>query len=162
MNERVEPADLGDDALDSLVEVALPAVRALVAVAVRSLAASPVPVTLPQYRVLVTMAEDGPTRAAALAVRLGVDGSTVTRMCDRLLRDGLIVRRADRSDRRAVKVALSATGSAVVEAVRARRREEFASLLRAIPPEHRAGVVAALREIDVASGASDIGSRWIG
>ena len=74
--------------LDLLVESALPAVRGIVAIAMRSLDASPVPLTLPQYRVLVALAESGPTRAAALAGLLGVEGSTVTRMCDRLLRDG--------------------------------------------------------------------------
>jgi DNA-binding MarR family transcriptional regulator len=126
-------------------------VRGIVAVAVRSLDASPVPLTLPQYRVLVTLAESGPTRAAALAGLLGVDGSTVTRMCDRLLRDGLILRRAERSDRRAVRVALSATGQEAVEAVRARRRIEFSTLLQAIPPERRTLVVTALQEIDAAS-----------
>jgi DNA-binding MarR family transcriptional regulator len=145
--------DPGDAHLDRLTEVALPAVRAIVAVAVRSLEASPVPVTLAQYRVLVTMAEEGPTRAATLAALLGVDASTVTRMCDRLVRDGLVLRRNERSDRRAVRVELSAQGAEVVEGVKARRREEFRALLQAIPADRRAGVVAALREIDAASAA---------
>jgi DNA-binding MarR family transcriptional regulator len=140
--------------LDLLVESALPAVRGIVAIAIRSLDASPVPLTLPQYRVLVALAESGPTRAAALADVLGVEGSTVTRMCDRLLRDGLIVRRAERSDRRAVRVALSAVGQEAVEAVRARRRTEFAGLLQAIPNDRRALVVTALQEIDAASRTS--------
>src|SRR5947209_14932961 len=143
---------VGGSELDRLVETALPAVRGIVAVAIRSLDASPVPLTLPQYRVLVALAESGPTRAAALAGVLGVEGSTVTRMCDRLLRDGLIVRRAERSDRRAVRVALSATGKEAVEAVRARRRLEFAALLQAIPAERRTLVVTALQEIDAAGG----------
>lgn len=146
----------GDDVdvdVDRLVEVALPAVRAIVSVAVRSLDASPVPVTLAQYRVLVTMAQQGPTRAAALAAALGVDASTVTRMCDRLVRDGLVIRGGERTDRRAVRVALSPTGEDVVDRVTAQRREEFGALLQVIPAERRAGVVAALQELGAASAA---------
>jgi DNA-binding MarR family transcriptional regulator len=151
-----EHADAGlDDAmyrdLDALAEVALPAVRALVSIAVRALAASPTPVTLPQYRLLVTLSSDGPVRSSALAELLGVDASTVTRMCDRLLRDGLIVRRAEPSDRRALRIALSAKGEQSVAAVTARRRQEFALLLEAIPPPRRPGVIAALRELQAAS-----------
>lgn len=146
------PAPVPDrDDLDDLVDVALPAVRALVGVAVRSLAASPVAVTLPQYRVLAAMAEVGPTRAAPLAALLDVDASTITRMADRLVHAGLLVRRSDRADRRAVRIALSPRGTEVVEAVRVRRREEFRALLTAIPAEDRAGVVAALRQLDTAS-----------
>ncbi len=147
---------VGDADLDRLVEVALPAVRAIVAVAVRSLDASPVAVTVAQYRVLVTMAQQGPTRAATLATVLGVDASTLTRMCDRLVRDGLVVRRGERTDRRAVRVALSPTGEDVVDRVMARRREEFCALLERIPAERRAGVVAALQEIDAATRSTTV------
>lgn len=152
-----------DDAdLESLVEVALSAVRAIVAIAVRSLEASPAQVTLVQYRVLATMAQEGPTRPATLASLLGVDASTVTRMCDRLVRDGLVVRRGQRSDRRVVHVALTAEGMGVVDAVTARRREEFATLLKAIPPERRAVVVAGLEEVGAATMANPPPSPVIG
>lgn len=142
-------AEAGD--LDRLAEVALPAVRALVGIAVRALDASPTPVTLPQYRLLVTLAKDGPVRSSALAELLGVDGSTVTRMCDRLLRDGLILRGAEPADRRVQSIALSAKGEQTVAAVSARRREEFEALLEAIPAPRRAGVIAALQELGAAS-----------
>jgi DNA-binding MarR family transcriptional regulator len=165
-----ERADRGGDNashsdLDQLAEVALPAVRAIVAIAVRALDASPIPITLPQYRVLVTLSKDGPVRSSALAELLGVDASTVTRMCDRLLRDGLIVRRAERSDRRALRIALSAKGEQTVAAVTAGRREEFALLLEAIPVAKRAGVIAALQELEAASegraGADSGHLAWI-
>jgi DNA-binding MarR family transcriptional regulator len=152
----------GEADLDTLVEVALPAVRAIVSVAIRSLDAAAVPITLAQYRVLVTMAQEGPTRAAPLAARLGVDASTVTRMCDRLVRDGLVARQAERSDRRAVRLALTAKGRDAVDAVAARRREEFAALLSAIPSARRAPVVAALQEIEAASTATAGQSPMLG
>lgn len=149
--------------LDDLVGVALPAVRVIVGVVMRSLDASPVPITVAQYRMLSTMAQVGPARAATLAEALDVDASTVTRMSDRLVREGLLVRRSERADRRAVRLALSAKGEQAVRAVTARRREEFGALLRAIPPGSRAGVVAALQEIEAASGMQPPapGPGWI-
>jgi DNA-binding MarR family transcriptional regulator len=100
------------------------------------------------------MAQAGPTRAATLAGLLGVDASTITRMCDRLVRDGLAARRGERGDRRAVRVSVTAKGAEVVERVRVERRKEFAALLQAIPADRRAAVVTALLEIEAASTAT--------
>ena len=148
----VSPGADSED-LDRLVEVAMPAVRAIVAVAVRALEASPVTVTLAQYRMLLVVGQSGPTRAAALAGRLGVDASTVTRMSDRLIRDGLVRREGEPADRRAVRLALTPQGRRVVSAIGARRRKEFAALLQAVPVERRPGLVTALQELGVASRA---------
>ena len=74
---------------DELVDAVLGASRALVAVAARSLADVAEDVTLPQYRFLIELASRGPQRLADLATALGVDRSTATRMCDRLVRKRL-------------------------------------------------------------------------
>jgi DNA-binding MarR family transcriptional regulator len=89
---------------DELVDGVLGASRALVAVAARSLAGVAEDVTLPQYRFLVELASRGPQRLADLAGALGVDRSTATRMCDRLVRKRLVTRRRAQEDRRAVRV----------------------------------------------------------
>ena len=49
-------------------------------------------VTLPQYRALVVLASRGPQRIVDLAGFLDVTASTATRMCDRLVRKGLVRR----------------------------------------------------------------------
>ena len=77
-------------AADELVDTVLAASRALVAVAARSLAAAGHEVTLPQYRALVVPAARGPQGTAELAAELAVNPSMATRMCDRLVRKGLI------------------------------------------------------------------------
>src|ERR1700755_3132100 len=74
---------------DEVVDAVLAASRPLVAVAARSLATVAEDVTLAQYRVLIELAARGPQRVADLATALGVDRSTATRMCDRLLRKRL-------------------------------------------------------------------------
>src|SRR5690348_13934892 len=89
-------------ASDELVDTVLAASRALVAVAARSLAAAGDEVTLPQYRALVVLATRGPQGTAELAAALAVNPSTATRMCDRLVRKGLIRRHRQPGDRRAI------------------------------------------------------------
>ena len=92
---------------DDLVDAVLGASRALVAVAARSLADLAEDVTLAQYRALVELAARGPQRPADLASALGVDPSTATRMCDRLVRKQLVQRRRISADRRGVRISLT-------------------------------------------------------
>ena len=103
-------AEPGAEVPDELVDTVLAASRALVAVAARSLAAAGDEVTLPQYRTLVVLAARGPQGTADLAAALAVNPSTVTRMCDGLVRKGLVRRHRQAGDRRTVRIALTAPG----------------------------------------------------
>ena len=105
-----------------MVDAVLTASRVLVAIAARSLADVGEQVTLTQYRALVVLASRGPQNVAALAEALAVTPPTASRLCDRLVRKGLVRRRSDRRDRRQMRIALSESGSALIETVTARRR----------------------------------------
>jgi DNA-binding MarR family transcriptional regulator len=142
---------------DEVVDAVLGASRALVAVAARSLAGVAEDVTLPQYRALVVLASRGPQRVADLAEALGVLPSTATRMSDRLVAKGLARRARLASDRRTVRVALSAQGRALVDEVTRRRREEIARVLLGVPREAWAGLVSSLRLF--AESAGEVGER---
>ena len=83
-----------------VVDAVLTASRTMVAVATRSLGAAAEDTTLAQYRALVVLASRGPQRMVDLAEALGVAPSTAGRMCDRLVRKGLIRRQRARADRR--------------------------------------------------------------
>jgi len=137
---------------DELVDTVLAASRALVAVAARSLAAAGDEVTLPQYRALVVLAARGPQGTAELAAALAVTPSTVTRLCDRLVRKGLVRRHRQAGDRRAVRIALTAAGRDLVAEVTRRRRAELARLLGALPPDQHEPVIAAFRAFAAAAG----------
>jgi len=137
---------------DDLVDAVLGASRALVAVAARSLADLAEDVTLPQYRALVELAARGPQRPADLASALGVDPSTATRMCDRLVRKHLVQRRRISVDRRGVRISLTPAGRALVEEVTRRRRVEIAQILRRMPRTDRAAALRALRVFADAAG----------
>jgi DNA-binding MarR family transcriptional regulator len=137
---------------DNLVDAVLGASRALVAVAARSLADLAEDVTLPQYRALVELAARGPQRLADLATALGVDPSTATRMCDRLVRKQLVQRRRISADRRGVRISLTPAGRALVEEVTRRRRAEIAQVLERMPRADGASALRALRVFADAAG----------
>jgi DNA-binding MarR family transcriptional regulator len=139
-------------ATDEVVDAVLGASRALVAVAARSLADVGEDVTLAQYRALVVLASRGPQRLADLAAALAVERSTATRMCDRLVRKRLAVRRRATDDRRVVRISLTDAGGELVTEVSRRRRAEIRRIVRRMPPDTRVPVVDALQAFAAAAG----------
>ena len=137
---------------DSLVDAVLSASRVLVAIAARSLADAGEDVTLTQYRTLVVLASRGPQTVADLADLLAVTPPTASRLCERLVKKGLIRRRSAQHDRRQVRIALSATGRELIDAVTVRRRREIAELMASIPPDTQRSVVAALTRLAEVAG----------
>jgi DNA-binding MarR family transcriptional regulator len=137
---------------DSIIDSVLSASRVLVAVAARSLSDIGEDVTLPQYRTLVVLASRGPQNMAALAEAVGVTPATATRMCDRLVRKKLIIRRSERGDRRQVRLVLSKSGLELVALVTARRRREIERIVGTVPDEERDVLVQALGRFAAAAG----------
>jgi DNA-binding MarR family transcriptional regulator len=137
---------------DRLADAVLTASRVLVAVAARSLAEHESVVSLPQYRALVVLGSRGAQRPVDLAQALGVDPSTATRMCDRLVRKHLITRRRDVIDRRVVLLDLSAAGRRLVERVTRSRRAEIERILEAVDPAERDALVLAFTTFGRAAG----------
>lgn len=66
-----------------------------------------------QEIMLGRLADHGEARQSRLVAELGLDPSTVTKMLQRLERQGLVERRADPGDRRASVVAVTASGRAL-------------------------------------------------
>lgn len=145
---------------EELTESILLASRAMVAVAVRSLAATDEDVTLPQYRTLVVLAYGGPKRLADLATNLQVSPSTATRMCDRLVRKELITRQRDVIDRREVNLHVTDKGGQLIHAVMERRRQEVRRMLRSIPTEARSQLSASLELLVKAVGDEPPDMHW--
>jgi DNA-binding MarR family transcriptional regulator len=135
-----------------VVEAVLGASRVLLALAARSLAGIAEEVTLPQYRALVVIASRGPQRIADLAQALAVTPSTATRMSDRLVRKGLVRRRAVPTDRRVVRLHLTSEGKRLVQAVTSTRRAEIARILRKLPARDRAQMVELFSRFSAAAG----------
>lgn len=136
----------------AVVEAVIGASRVLVAVAARSLAEVAEEVTLPQFRALVVLVSRGPQRVASLAESLAVTPPTATRMCDRLVRKGLVRRRTGREDRRQVNLTVTQAGRELVAEVTERRRREIAALLQDISPEDQMQMVELFGKLASAAG----------
>lgn len=148
---------------DAVIDAVLTASRVLVAIAARSLADAGEEITLTQYRALLILASRGPQSIAALAEELAVTPPTASRLCERLVRKGLVRRRTDRRDRRQVRITLTEAGRLLIDAVTEHRRKEIAALLSSIPAAERPGLVAALRRLAESAGEvpeQDWSSGW--
>ncbi len=155
---QVSAAPSQNDVTDAVVGAS----RALMAIAVRSLAAAGEGMTLVQYRALVVLRYRGEQRIADLAEVLAVNSSTVTRMIERLGRKGLVHRVSDPADRRATLIAITAAGANIVEAVTAKRRSEISRIVRKMPVASRVAVVEALETFTSAAGEAPEQSWTLG
>jgi DNA-binding MarR family transcriptional regulator len=147
-----QTADVPDDAADPYVESLLRASRALMSITARSLASVNEEVTLPQFRSLVVLSTAGPQTVSALADRLAVHASTMTRMCNRLVTRGLVVRVPSAVDRREVVIALTDMGTSVVEHVMTARRRELDTVVQRMGADDRAAAITALNKFAEAAG----------
>jgi DNA-binding MarR family transcriptional regulator len=141
---------------DGLTDAALDALWQFVGVADASLVAADVPVTLTQFRALTMIARHGPVSATTLARLVGVAPSTATRMCDRLVRDGLLARRPSVEDRRVVTLSLTRQGEAVVRDVTIWRRRALAERFADIDAGRRAELASALDECAFVLGSREV------
>ncbi|MFI5611890.1 MarR family winged helix-turn-helix transcriptional regulator [Amycolatopsis sp. NPDC051903] len=137
---------------DAITDAVLTASRLLVAVSARSLAAAGDLITLPQFRVLVILHSRGTLNQAALAELVGVTPSTTSRMVDRLVAVGMVVRQDSPSSRREIVVELTGEGERVVRLVTERRRREIARIVAKMPEDARHGLVEALTAFAEAGG----------
>jgi DNA-binding MarR family transcriptional regulator len=131
----------------SLIGTVAPVMRHLVAHARRRKTWSEL--TYQQYNVLRLVDTTGPQPQAEVARRLMVSAPVVTRLAAGLVDAGLVERRPDAKDRRAVLLALTPKGRRRARAMRRDLLEAAHDLLEPLPEERRAAVAAALEELQV-------------
>ena len=134
------------------VTVLQEATRVLSGVALRSLEVLEGSVTLPQFRLLAVLADLGRVRSAQAARALGLDASTVTRLADRLVAAGHVIRGSDPAHRSVVTLELTASGRDLVAVVAAARVRDLRRLLESLPPDSRQAITSALRLLVQAAG----------
>ncbi|WP_031468623.1 MarR family winged helix-turn-helix transcriptional regulator [Sciscionella sediminilitoris] len=152
------PAD-DDTDIDAVTDAMLTASRLLIAISARSIASVADSLTLPQFRLLVVLANGGATKLVTLAEQLGVNPSTATRTVDRLISSGMVTREANPASRREILLRLSPEGERVVERVTSQRRAEIAEIVARMPAAERAGFVEALWSFARAGGEPPAGNR---
>lgn len=129
-----------------MIDAVLRATQAFVGLALRSLDAAGTPITLAQYRMLAALHAEDNQNVRDLAAALGVERSTATRMYTRLVNGGLVGRKDDPTDGRAVVVSLTTNGRKVVAAVTQARRKNVAALMSSLTTTRRQQLVDLLDE----------------
>lgn len=127
------PPELATDTVDVLQG----ATRVLTGVALRSLDILDGAVTLPQFRMLSVLADLGRARSVQVARALGLEASTVTRLADRLVTAGHVIRGSEPGHRSVVTLELTASGRNLVRQVAAWRHDELARILNQLQPAAR-------------------------
>lgn len=113
--------------------VLLEASKVMAAAIAHSLASGDEQVSVPGMRVLVMVQAHGPMNMSTVAEGLGVNASTASRTCDRLVNAGLMDRRDDAADRRNVSLTLTPRGRRFVEATLDERRAILSSVVATMP-----------------------------
>ena len=90
-----------------------------------------------------------------LARQLGVGESATTAVVDRLVRQNLVVRHDDPSDRRVVRLALSAQGQSVLAELHSTACRKTASLLAVLSDGQLTQLVGIMETLEAAATESD-------
>lgn len=103
-------------------------------------------VSLSQCHLLLEVFRRGGEGAAVgeLALALSLDPSTVSRVADGLVRQGLLGREEDDRDRRRVVLVLTAKGRGLVESINLQMEAYAREVLAFIPPQERVRVLESL------------------
>ena len=103
--------------------------------------------TMTQVRVLYTLQMGDGRAAGELAERLNVRPSTVTRIVDRLVRNKLVARDLDESDRRLVRHRLTTKGADVFRELQSMGRERLTRVFDRLDDRQVERVVEALQDL---------------
>lgn len=139
-------------ALAEQVDAAMTASRVFVAVIGQSMEEIDSVVSPLQLRTLVIVAARGPLNVTSLADLLGVHASNATRVCDRLVRGGLLARTQSDLDRRHLELTLTTNGQKLVKGVMDRRRAVLTQILSKMSSTQRSQFTDALQAFGEAAG----------
>jgi DNA-binding MarR family transcriptional regulator/GNAT superfamily N-acetyltransferase len=105
------------------------------------------PYTLTESRVLYELAHSPRTDTADLRTELSLDSGYLSRLLTKFEKDGLIERTPSEKDTRRRSVTLTARGRETADLLDERSRDSVGSLLSTVPPEDRARLTGAMRNI---------------
>jgi DNA-binding MarR family transcriptional regulator len=143
-------AEIGPDELaDALVSVG----NALSAITARSISSVRDDLSPAQFRALAELEHEPRRRVVDLALALGVNRSTATRMSDRLARKRLVTRTRQRGDRRTVRLSLTDAGRELLHEASQSRRLAVSEIVSRLPDGDRRSLAVSLRAFAEASGS---------
>jgi DNA-binding MarR family transcriptional regulator len=136
-----------EDLAEALVSVG----NALTAITAQSLSSVRDDLTPAQFRALAELAHGPSRRVVDLALALGVNRSTATRMSDRLARKRLVTRTRQRGDRRTVRLSLTDAGRELLDDVSQSRRLAVTEIVSRLSDMDRQSFTVSLKAFAEAS-----------
>lgn len=143
---------------DDLPAAVSTAAESLVAVWLRAADRASERVSPSQLRALTTISRHDGINLSGLAGELGAIPSSATRLCDRLVAAGLLLREPAPRNKREVRLHLAPEGHALLAQIAATRRAEIAAVLLRMPPAEREALCAMLEAF--ARAASEPDGAW--
>lgn len=122
---------------------------------------SEVGLTVPQLMCLKAIGEleeegEKEITVVGVAARVHLSAATVSRILDRLVRDGLVTRERIAVDRRKVCLALTPSGIERFQSLPVPLQEQFVTRLSALPEQERVALLTALRKLSDLMEANEI------
>ena len=112
--------------------------------------------TMTQLRVLFLLREDDGLAAGALAERLDITPSTLTRLMDRIVQNRLVQREVDADDRRLVRHNLTKSGFEIIGEMERTFRSRMDRVFALLNEEQLDRLVLALRDLFAAYEAIEV------
>lgn len=154
------PAPRRSAAQDDEADAVLAACRILVTLSAQSIAAVADVADVTQVRALVVMASRGSVSLGELATAANLHPSRASRLCDRMVAEGLIDRADDPANRRQLMLTLTPSGERVVRTIMKHRRNAIKPILARLTKQRRAELVSALQEFATAGGEPSDLELW--
>lgn len=92
--------------------------------------------TVAQLSTLLAIKEGGEMSLREIASAMGVSAPSASTMVDRLVEMGVLLRKPGATDRRAVRISVSAAGAAAVDAIETEMLESITDLLDKLGPSY--------------------------
>ncbi len=105
-------------------------------------------VSIPQWRILATLAEDGELQAKHIGERTNMDKVRVSRAVASLLADKLLLRRACAKDNRAFLLRLSASGTKLYQRIAPKALAWERALVETLSPGEQSALFTALDKLE--------------
>jgi DNA-binding MarR family transcriptional regulator len=154
------PSPRRGEARDGDADAVLAACRVLVTLSAQSIAAVEDVADVAQVRALVVISSRGSVSLGELATAANLHLSRASRLCDRMVAQGLIHRADDPANRRQLTLTLTPDGERVVRTVMAHRRAAITPILGRLPKQRRVELVAVLQEFAAAGGEPSDPDLW--
>lgn len=137
---------------DDDADAVLAACRVLVALSSQSIAAVADVADVAQVRALVVISNRGSVSLGELATAANLHLTRASRLCERMVVQGLIDRAEQPTNRRQLTLTLTPQGQRVVHDVMAHRRAAIKPILARLPTQRRDDLVAILHDFAAAGG----------